>query len=303
MADPSTLTLRQLHLPGWLRILRPLNVVLFFVGVLLGGILAGGSAVLSGDSAVRLVLAMVSAALIGGAGNVVNDLYDVDIDRVNRPERPIPSGEVSLRTARTMWITLTLLGLLVALWVSLIHLCIAFVSAVLLWTYSAKLKRIPAVGNLTVALILGIAVLYGGLVPEDIEAVPVLVGALFAFLTTLAREIAKDLEDVEGDVMYDARTIPVVFGQKTAVRSVLALILATLFLLPLSAMFGFDPAFVGYALPAGFALLAAAWSILAIAHTVDHEVPAETVRAAASSSMWLKITMIAGVLALALSRL
>ena len=82
-----------------LRLTRPLNVALFLAATALGGVLVRGGAAFEGEALGRLLLAMLSATLVGAGSMVVNDLYDVEIDRVNRPDRPLASGRVSRRTA------------------------------------------------------------------------------------------------------------------------------------------------------------------------------------------------------------
>lgn len=212
-----------------IRLVRPMNVLLFLAGVGVGGVLAGGASALVEGSAVGL--AAVSAALIGGAANSLNDVFDVEIDRINRPDRPLPAGEVSVRLARLVWAAGSATGLAVAALVSLLHLGIAALAAVLLYAYNARLKRTVLLGNLVVAVVVGLALIYGGMAVGRPGAA--LVGAGFAALTTLARELIKDLEDQAGDAAAGARTLPVRYGPD-ATRALLLFILAlTVALTPL----------------------------------------------------------------------
>lgn len=283
------------RLRGLLRLLRPLNFVLFFAGVALGALLAGGPEAFGGATGVPVWLAMVSAALVGGAANAINDVYDLAIDRVNRPRRPLPSGQVSVVAARVLWGALSAIGVGLGFLVSLAHGLIALGAVALLRGYSAWLKRLPLAGNLVVACVLALAILYGGLAANPGAMGAAWLGAAFAFLTTLAREGAKDIEDAPGDAAEGARTLAVVWGGEQTARVVLGVIALTLAVLPLPALLGSEGAFLALVLPAAGCLLAAAWALLSA------RVPEPS--AAGRASAWLKAAMVAGVIALALTRL
>ncbi|MDX1419692.1 MAG: UbiA family prenyltransferase [Rubricoccaceae bacterium] len=285
-----------------LRLLRPLNFALFLAGVALGALLAGGAAAFAGGVVGRVLLAMASAALIGGAANAVNDVYDLAIDRVNRPRRPLPSGLVSVRAAWALWAVLTGLGVVLGGLVSPLHGALAAGSAALLWAYSARLKRSPGWGNLAVAAVLGLAILYGGLAAHASPGAAWL-GAAFAFLTTLAREVVKDIEDAAGDAAEGARTLPLRWGRRPAAAFALVLIFVTLFALPVPAFAGLGTVFLALALPVAAALLGAAWALLAADAAAPTDADAVWRTGAARASAWLKGAMVVGVVALALARL
>ena len=280
--------------------LRPLNMLLFFAGVALGAVLAAGSEAFAGSNGPRVAMTMLSAALIGGAANAINDVYDLAIDRINRPARPLPAERVTLQAARRLWAVLTVLGVLLGFVVSPLHGGIALGAAGLLWLYSARLKRTPGWGNVVVAFILFLAIGYGGLAARPTALGIVLIGATFAFLTTLAREGAKDIEDAVGDAAEGARTLPLVWGLRPTARAVLGVIGVTLLMLPVLPMLGLKEAFLGYALPAAFALLGAAWALLTAGGQASDAI---WYRGAARASGWLKAAMVFGVVALALARL
>lgn len=291
---------QRAHLGGLIRLIRPFNFVMFFAGVALGGLLAIGLDAFAAENLPRMLLAMASAALIGGGANAINDVYDLDIDLVNRPERPLPSGAVSPETARRLWLVLTVFGIVIGWFISPVHGLVAVGAAVLLWAYSARLKRTLGWGNLAVAVVLGLAIFYGGLAPASGNLVAVLIGALFAFFTTLAREGAKDIEDMEGDARFGARTLPLVWGVRPTARWVLAVILLTLLALPVPAVAGFGVAFLAFSLPVAFSLLASGWALLA-AEVSD--TPEAWHRGARTAGTWLKVAMVAGILALSLARI
>ena len=285
------------------RLVRPLNVVMFFAGVALGGLLAAGLPAFSGVQGRALALAIGSAALIGAGANAINDVFDLAIDRVNRPGRPLPSGAVSEKSARAVWAVCSALGVGLGALISPAHLVLAVGSVGLLYAYSARLKRVPLAGNLAVAVVLGLAILYGGLAVVPAGGGALGLGAAFAFGSTLAREIAKDLEDVAGDAAEGARTLPLVLGPRGAAWSAAAAAGLTLAALPLGLFAGLGADFLALALPAAALLLAAAWTLLSTrADSLDYSHEA-LVESAGTASALLKAAMGAGILALAGARL
>ncbi|HMB94058.1 MAG TPA: geranylgeranylglycerol-phosphate geranylgeranyltransferase [Rhodothermales bacterium] len=273
-------------------LLRPLNVVMIGLGVALGGVLAGGDGVLKGDPGFQLARLVGSAMLVGAGANTLNDVFDLRIDLRNRPHRPLPSGLVSVRMARGIGVAGSGLGVVLAATVSLGHLALALGVVGLLMIYNVSLKRIAFVGNLIVALVLGLALAYGGW--EIGPLGPVLVGAVFAFLTTLAREIAKDVEDAEGDAMVGARTLPVIYGPDAALRIVLVILIVTLLLTPLPYfLLDFVGLYLVVILVTDALLLRACW-LLSAAHPEVH---------ARRISNVLKSAMATGMVALALGAL
>ena len=285
--------------PGLLRLLRPLNAALCLAGVALGALLAAGPEAFSGSSLGRVLLAMVSAAFVGGAGNAINDVYDLEIDQVNRPQRPLPSGRVTPRAARRLWRGLTALGVGLGLLVSPLHGGLAAGTAALLWAYSTRLKGSPGWGNLAIACVLGLAILYGGLVPGAGPGAAWL-GVAFASLTTLAREVVKDVEDTTGDAAAGARTLAVRWGPRRTSALALSVVAVTVLALPLPAVAGLGWAFLGFVLPAAACLLAAAWALLAASADATD---AAWRRGAERASVWLKGAMALGIVAFALARL
>jgi geranylgeranylglycerol-phosphate geranylgeranyltransferase len=271
---------------GLVRLLRPLNLLLLAVGTTVGGLLAGGPAALSG----RLGLAALAAALIGGAANSINDVFDVEIDRVNRPDRPLPSGQVSLQVARQVWLVGSALGLLVSLLLSPVHLAMAVAAVGLMYVYSAWLKGVPLLGNAAVSLMVGLVLLFGARAVGD--AGPALVGAAFAFLVTMAREILKDVEDLPGDAVRRLETFPASAGVRSAVRLATGLLAAVVLLTPLPfLLMNYSGLYLLIVLAADAFLMRALWML----H--DSE---QTVQTGHVSTL-LKSAMLTGMLALAVA--
>ncbi len=159
------------------------------------------------------ILVFLTVFLITGAGNAINDYYDIDIDRINKPDRPIPSGRIGLSTALYFSLALFALGTLFAFMINPVCGIIALVNSLLLIYYARTLKRTAFLGNLAVGYLTGSTFLFGGAVffeKGGLEDVFILF--LLATLATIAREIVKDIEDIEGDMRDGARTLPIVIG-------------------------------------------------------------------------------------------
>lgn len=276
---------------GVVQLVRPLNFVMFMAGVVIGGVLVAGEAVFVGDNPVRLAMAALSAALIGGGANALNDVYDLSIDRINRPGRPLPRGLVHERVAWGIWGIGSLLGFVLGAAVSVAHGAMAAGAILLLWAYSARFKRLPLLGNLVVSLIMAEAIVYGGWAMG--APGPALTGGGFAMLTTLAREIAKDVEDMQGDQAEGARTLPLVAGAAIAVRWILGSVLLIVILTPIPYLaLGYSPLYLVAVGVADAFLLAAAWGLLSTA---------QPERQAHQASVLLKVAMVAGLVALAVA--
>ena len=201
--------------PG-LRLLRPANLAVSFVGTVVGALVAQGQGF---QVAVGLwtfaVLAGISTACVTAGGNVLNDLLDRDVDRVNHPDRPLVTGAVEVEFARGLVVALFVVGLFVVLPVIALEPLVGLIlaAAVLsLVAYEFWLKAQGFVGNLVVAFLTAMVFLYGGAAAGDASVLLPFAGmALFA---TLSREVIKDMEDIRGDV--GRTTLPMRYGLPTA---------------------------------------------------------------------------------------
>lgn len=219
---------------GYLQIIRPVNALVAGIAVLLGVLVAGG------EVTPVLFLLVMAVFCITGAGNAINDYFDRDIDRINRPDRPIPSGAVSIRGAAVYSTVLFLSGIACA---AIVHpLCcgIAVLNSILLVAYAAWLKGVPLAGNVVVSYLAGSIFLFGGASAGMGGLLLNLPLAGIVFLPMTAREILKDAEDIEGDREGGARTLPMITGVLTSCRiaAVLAAGAVVLSLLPIVPWWG-----------------------------------------------------------------
>ncbi|QRV16040.1 geranylgeranylglycerol-phosphate geranylgeranyltransferase [Haloterrigena salifodinae] len=195
---------------GLLELTRPVNVIAASVLPFIGAFVAGGVV----DQPVRVATAVAATALAVGAGNAINDYFDREIDRINQPDRPIPRGAVSPRGALAF--SLVCFGAAVALAVTLppAALAIAGINLVALVAYTEVFKGLPGVGNALVAYLVGSSFLFGAAAVGDMAPAAVLF--LLSAITTLTREIIKDVEDVEGDREEGLNTLPIAIGERRA---------------------------------------------------------------------------------------
>jgi len=217
--------LRQIQ--GYILLTRPLNLIIAFISVFIGGFITG-----TVHPLFRLLMACTSATLIAAGANTINDVFDLAIDQINKPSRPLPSGLVHVQHARLWAILLFLSGVMVSLFLNLPGFIIALLSAVSLYAYSWKLKRTILWGNFTVAFFTGLAFVYGGIaVFRYREAIIV---GVFSFFYHLAREIIKDTEDMAGDRKDGVVTFPIRYGAVAGLQlsTVIMVVLIGLTLIP-----------------------------------------------------------------------
>jgi geranylgeranylglycerol-phosphate geranylgeranyltransferase len=199
------------NIKNYIFITRPVNVVLTFLVVIVGALIC-----INGDYSInKILLAAVAAALTAGAGNIINDIFDKEADKINHPERPIAKGNISTGNAWIEYFILTVLALAASSLISQTALVIVFLTSVLLYLYSARLKKIPLIGNITVAYLTGLAFIFGGISVYNIRGA--LIPAIFAFFINFIRELIKDMDDIEGDTKVGLQTFPKIFGMKVSI--------------------------------------------------------------------------------------
>ncbi len=224
---------------AFLKLIRPLNVMLAAGAVFVGSFVAMGKDVAGADILIPVLLACLAAGLVTGAGNVLNDYSDRDTDRVNHPERPIPSGRVSPRRALSLSAVMFLLSLPLAFLVNVECFLLVGLNILVLVSYERSLKRKGFLGNVEVSWLTGSIFIFGGFAAYngDFDALArTFYLALLAFFASLGREIAKDIQDIDGDV--DRMTLPKKKGVKRASQFAAFFFFAAVF-------FSLAPPFIG----------------------------------------------------------
>ncbi len=192
---------------------RPVNVAITLLSVFIAAFITGTLQPLR-----AVLLACISAGLIAAAANTINDFYDLEIDRINKPRRPLPAGKISPAAARAAALAEFALGNLLASLISPPMFLIAAFFSLLTYLYAAFLKRTVLWGNFAVSLTTAAAFFYGGTAVN--RPAQTLIPAAFAFFFHFGREIIKDMEDVRGDSVHHARTFPIRFGMRPAIALV-----------------------------------------------------------------------------------
>jgi 4-hydroxybenzoate polyprenyltransferase len=175
----------------------------------------------------RLLLIVLASTLTIASGYIINNFYDAKKDLINRPKKAMIDRLVSQETKLKVYFTINFIVAFLMFFIS--WRAILFFSAYifLIWFYSHKLKKIFLVGNIT-ASVLAVLPFFGILMYYKNFYEVIFAHALFLYLLILIREMIKDLENMEGDLITDYKTIPVVFGEKIAKTIITILTLCTL---------------------------------------------------------------------------
>lgn len=216
----------------YIEILRPGNVIMAMIAIILVAIVAH-------SISIPIILAMLAVFFEISAGNVINDYFDYKIDLINKPHRPIPSGRISPKTGRNYAYLLFILGTICGFLISYLNkdwtaFLIVVIADFILYFYARTLKSTPLIGNLTVGFMTGLCFAFGGYTINNPEIIATswFLG-FFAFIMTTAREIVKDIEDMEGDKAEGAKTLPILHGAKLSAALALILIIIDCVLCPL----------------------------------------------------------------------
>jgi geranylgeranylglycerol-phosphate geranylgeranyltransferase len=201
---------------GALELLRPVNCVMIGFAVIVGAFVSRPASV----SAAQLGLGFLTGFFICAYSMSVNDVYDLEVDRINRPNRPIPSGKVTLTEGFRLSAVVLVAGMACALLsLSVLAIAIAAAYAFLSWLYNARMKKTGLPGNLIVASSLAIPFIYGGAVSGgSITGSLLLLMALTAFFSGVGREVVKAMADVEGDAKRNINSVARRRGLRPASR-------------------------------------------------------------------------------------
>jgi geranylgeranylglycerol-phosphate geranylgeranyltransferase len=201
----------------YIKLTRPINCLITALVVLVGGIISSSQ----NSIEINLILASIVAAIVAASGNVINDLFDIEIDKIAHPDRPLANGNLKIIEAKIFYIVLIIIAISISLILSYQLLIITLFALTLLYFYSFLLKKIPLFGNTVIAFLTALAFLLGGIAVDNFSGA--VIPAIFAFLINLIRELVKDAEDYEGDKTYDVKTMPIKYGMQKTKQIVLAI--------------------------------------------------------------------------------
>ena len=217
---------------GLLTMMRLPNCVMIGFAVIVGEII---SSVIVPSRAV--FYGFMAGFFLLAASMVVNDYFDREIDLINEPKRPLPSGVVSTTEALSFAAILGSLGLLSASKTGIPTLLIALLSLVIMISYNARVKKTGLLGNVLVSTNVAIPFVYGGFAVASLNW-SLAIFALLAFLSSVGREIVKGIVDVPGDKSRGVRSIAVTKGNAIAGKYGATLFLAAVALSALPLLFG-----------------------------------------------------------------
>ena len=205
----------------YLALIRPGNAILTAIAVIAGAFIAAGPDIVNFQ--VEIAICCISAMMLVGGGNALNDYNDRESDKENHPNRPIPSGQINAETALN-YAQLLLGGGLIILIFTLdnkMPFVIALLGMLTLVAYENGLKAAGITGNIAVGFMSGAVFLYAGMAVNNPGPTIWMFG--LAFLATISREIVKDIQDLEGD--RDRRTLPSRIGSTYSLNIAILILL------------------------------------------------------------------------------
>jgi len=217
---------------AFFKIIRSINILITFLSVIVAGILSLEIFSIS----LSMLIAAISESAVFSAGNIINDIFDVDIDKINRPNRVLPKGDWSKKDAIIIYSGLLVVSTFLSFNVNFTVFTFVTATNILLFLYSYRIKKMILTDNFIVAAIVGSAFLVGASSVGNISAG--IIPFIFAFLINFAREILKDIEDIKGDVSVGLISFPSKFGIENSKKIILFFILSLI-------AFTFYPYFVG----------------------------------------------------------
>lgn len=177
---------------GYLRLIRPINCFMGAFGAVIAIFISGGNQIQINSYTLGAITTFFSMA----AGNALNDYMDIGIDRIAHPDRPLPSGRISRKGVPYIATALFFLALTVSIPLGANAFSIVSINILLMIFYELYAKNNPS-GNIIISYLVGSIFLFGGAISGKLRDSLFLF--LLAFFATLGREIAKDIEDLEGD--------------------------------------------------------------------------------------------------------
>ncbi len=211
-----------------IQLIRPLNCLMAAFATYIGMNLAG----LGIYPTIVSAYALAAVFLICAGGMAINDYFDFEIDKINRPKRPLPSGKVSRKSALLFSIALFIIGTGLSYLIGNYALFIAAFASLLLIAYAWKLKKIMLIGHVAVSLLVALTFIFGASINMNYTGVMLL--SVLAFFSNMGREIFKSINDIMGDKKMGVDSLPVKFGV------IKAKLIATVFIL-IAIIFSFVP--------------------------------------------------------------
>jgi len=252
---------------GYLRLMRPVNCLMMGFAVIVGAVISKQS--FEDILFSNLVYGFITGFALAAASMVINDFCDKDIDAINEPSRPIPSGLIKPEEALVFASVLTAIGFVAAFLTNTANALVTslcFMTAIISWmvsvAYATVGKRTGLLGNFLVSACVAIPFIYGSLAVTNRIELNVLIFASMAFLSNTGREITKGIVDVRGDRTRSIQTLAVRYGKKTAASAATLFYLLAVLLSPLPSLNRVSIWFLPLVAITDFGLVASSVSLL-----------------------------------------
>ena len=222
-----------------IEITRPINCLMGALTVVIG-LLNTRLNVPPDKLTINIIMGVVTYFFLAASGNIINDIYDIEIDKINRPERPIPRGSISLKQAKKLYVLYLGIGIILSYLNTLIF-SLTWIILVLVpffgfigWVYAKWGKKSGFLGNIIVGVSFSIGLVYGAYLNSEIIPPYILYFFITAFSLLVAREIIKGCEDIEGDKNQGVKTLAIKIGIKASrnISVLFALLAVVFFILP-----------------------------------------------------------------------
>ena len=199
----------------------------------------------------NFVILLIVTILIAASGYIVNDIYDYNLDQINKPERVVLGKFLKSRDAIIIYMLFNFLAILLSIFLCIkieqeIYILVFLLIIYCLWLYSKKLKKYKIIGNILIAFFISLSILnvplfsYKNILSDDRFFVFLIISiySVLAFLINVKREIIKDIEDIEGDKMHKVKSLPIIFGTKKS--KLVAIIIGIILMFAISSLITFQ---------------------------------------------------------------
>ncbi len=223
-----------------IEITRPINCLMGALTVVIGLLNTRSNNVPLDQLTRNIVIGVITYIFLAASGNTINDVYDIEIDKINRPGRPIPRGSISLKQAKKLYFLYLGIGIILSYLNTLIF-SLSWIILVLVpffgfigWVYAAYGKKSGFLGNIIVGVSFSIGLVYGAYLNSSDIPPYILYFFITAFSLLVAREIIKGCEDIEGDKNQGVKTLAIKIGIKPSrhISVIFALLAVLFFILP-----------------------------------------------------------------------
>ncbi|MDO9087187.1 MAG: UbiA family prenyltransferase [Anaerolineaceae bacterium] len=217
-----------------LQLIRPELPISAGICVIVGQTIALGRL----PTAEQIGLGFALGLFLSSSAMIFNDIFDLEVDRINTPHKPLPSGKLSTTEAIVFGLVTAAIAWILALLINPFVFVLSLILWILGFLYNWKLKAAGLLGNLIVATNVAMTFIIGGISVGEASNPMVWIFGMIAFVFDLAEEIAGDAMDMEGDQKRGSRSLAILHGKKTALRISCGLFFVMIFLTLLPILLG-----------------------------------------------------------------